>query len=522
MAATDSDIVASGRVRLDDSAAFRSVVEASAEAIIILSSSGEPIYANPAHEQLFGRIPDKGGWRHYLNLHTDDAKNVISQIILPSLAQGRDWEGVLEAKDAGGRVFPLSQRLGVVRDPTGRPQFYFIFMHDHSGQQRVCDELCQAKEAAEQANVAKARFLAAASHDLRQPLQALSMFVAVLANRPHSPEDRLLIKRIDDSVGAFETLLNGLLEISKLEAGLIVPDLTSFNIAPLLARLFAEFEPLAAEAGLVLRLVPSHAVIYSDPTLLERVLRNLLNNAVRFTKQGRILMGCRLRGDRLAVEVWDTGIGIPESQLNLIFREFHQLGNSARDRRQGLGLGLAIVDRLVRLLGHSINVVSAPLKGSMFSIELPLAAMPSTVLEPEQLPRGIPCAEPTILVIEDEPDILESTGLLLESWGFKVLSASGCEEAMLQLAKASRKPDLILADYRLQGGTTGAQAINRVRSRLKVPLPAIILTGDTAPERLRRAKASGHGLLHKPVQPMVLHRMIDEALARSTADAVGT
>ncbi len=500
-----------------DLSTFRAVAEASAEAIVILSLEGQPFYANSAHEKLFGRADDRNGWQSYLNHYTEDAQRVFSQVVLPALEQGRDWEGVLDAKAADGRIFPLWQRAGTVCDGTGRPQFHFVFMHDHSNQQQIRDELCKAKELAEQANIAKTRFLAAASHDLRQPLQALSMFVAVLSNRSHSPEDTVLIKRIDDSVGAVETLLNSLLDVSKLEAGLIVPVLASFDIAPLFSRLAAEFQPLAAEVGLGFHLVTSHVHVRSDPALLERILRNLLNNAIRYTKQGRILLGCRRRKETVVIEVWDTGIGIPGNQLKLIFREFHQLGNSARDRRQGLGLGLAIVDRLAQLLSHRIDVASEPLRGSVFSIEVPLAKMPAVIAQPAQSDQGIRETKATILVIEDEPDVLESTRLLLESWGFNVLSASDCDEALLQLPEWTRGPDLILADYRLRCGTTGAQAINRIRSRLKAALPAIILTGDTAPERLRQAKASGHGLLHKPVQPVVLHRMIDEALAQAAA-----
>lgn len=502
-----------------DLSTFRAVAEASAEAIAILSLDGEPFYVNPAHEKLFGRAGDNGGRHNYLDHYPEDAQRMIRQVILPSLEEGRDWEGVLNARDTDGRIFPLWQRAGTVCNDAGQPQFHFVFMHDHSNQQHIRDELCKAKELAEQANIAKTRFLAAASHDLRQPLQALAMFVTVLSNRSHSPEDTLLIKRIDDSVGAVETLLNGLLDVSKLEAGLIVPALASFDVAPLFSRLAAEFQPLAAESGLGFHLVTSHALIRSDPALLERILRNLLNNAVRYTKQGRILLGCRRRRETLVIEVWDTGIGIPHSQLKLIFREFHQLGNSARDRRQGLGLGLAIVDRLAQLLSHPIAVASEPQKGSVFSIEVPLAKMSAMSVPPKQLPLGIRQTEAAILVIEDEPDVLESTCLLLESWGFKALPASDCDEALLRLSEWSRKPDLILADYRLQSGTTGAQAINRIRTRLKSALPAIILTGDTAPERLRQAKASGHGLLHKPVQPMILHQMINEALARTPANA---
>ncbi|HXP95963.1 MAG TPA: hybrid sensor histidine kinase/response regulator, partial [Telmatospirillum sp.] len=487
----------------------------SSDAVAILSCEGETIYVNPSHQKLFGRAPDGKEWRGYLDLHTEEGRHVVRHFVLPSLEQGREWDGVLDAKDAEGQVFPLWQRALVWRDQTGQPRYYFVFMRDHRGQQRLREELRKAKELTEQANVAKSRFLAAASHDLRQPLQALSMFVAVLSNRSHAPEDRQLIKRIDDSVCAVETLLNGLLDVSKLEAGLVIPALASFDMAPLLTRLATEFQPMAAEAGLSFRWVPSHSLVRSDPVLLERILRNLLNNALRYTKTGAILLGCRHRKGRLFIEVWDTGIGIPRNHLKLIFREFHQLGNSARDRRQGLGLGLAIVDRLARLLGHEVNVVSELQKGSMFSIELPVAKVTATTVQPKQLPLGIRNGCSTILIIEDEPDVLESIHLLLESWGFYALSSRSCDEALLALSKEGRLPDLILADYRLQGGATGAHAINRIRSCLKSLLPAIILTGDTAPERLRQAKASGYNVLHKPVQPVVLRRMIDEVLARS-------
>ncbi|MDR3435701.1 PAS domain S-box protein [Telmatospirillum sp.] len=495
-----------------DLSTFRAVVEAAAEAIVILSSNGDTFYLNPAHGKLFGRNAEQHEPGGYLRNYTEMSQEIVRQMVEPALADGTGWEGVLDAKDLNGRVFPLWQRAGTVFDDGGRPKFYFFFMHDHSAQQQIRDELCKAKEVAEQANMAKTRFLAAASHDLRQPLQALSMFVTVLAGREHTPEDAALIQRIEDSAGALETLLNGLLDVSKLEAGLVEPVLTAFDVGRLLSRLAAEFGPLVNEAGLDFHYVPSSAPIQSDPALLERILRNLLNNAVRYTKSGRILLGCRRRGDILRIEVWDTGIGIPHDQLPLIFREFHQLGNSARDRRQGLGLGLTIVDRLVQLLGHRIDVASEPRKGSVFAIEVPRAVVASPVSPPPPLPVDRHGGHATILVIEDEPDVLESTCLLLEAWGFSVLPSRNCDEALRHLADVQKRPDLILADYRLQGGATGAQAISRIRARFRSSLPAIILTGDTAPERLRQAKASGHGLLHKPVQPGALHQMIDELL----------
>ncbi len=493
---------------------FRAVVEASAEAIAILSPDGQPFYINSAHAKLFGRELAEAARVGYRRHYSETSQLVVQREVVPALLRGDNWEGVLEARAADGRVFPLWQRAGVVRDAANRPKFYFAFMHDHTSQQQVQDELYRAKETAEQANTAKTRFLAAASHDLRQPLQALSMFVAVLSNRNHSAEDVALIKRIEDSVNAVEGLLNGLLDVSKLEAGLVVPCLGTFSVGPIMERLASEFEPLVAEAQLELRLVGSHAMVKSDPALLERILRNLLNNAVRYTRKGRILFGCRRQDGCLRIEVWDTGIGIPTSQIKLIFREFHQLGNPGRDRRQGLGLGLAIVERPAQLLKHRVTVASQPDKGSVFSVAVPLASHPETIAQPRQLTLGIGRSNLAVVVVEDEPDVLESTKLLLESWGHRVYAALDCDAALGLLGHIGKPPDLILADYRLQNGATGGQAISRIRSRLKRAVPAIILTGDTAPERLRQAQASGHGLLHKPVQPAALRQMINELLAR--------
>jgi PAS domain S-box-containing protein len=499
---------------------FRAVVESSDEAIAILGTDGRITYINPAHERLFGRDLSgalKTGCRQH---YSEPSRETIRRELLPALLRGESWEGVLDAVDARGRVFPLWQQAGVVRDGKGKPQCYFAFMHDHSVEREVQDELFKAKETAEQANIAKTRFLAAASHDLRQPLQALSMFVAVLANRNHSPEDASLINRIEDSVNAVEGLLNSLLDVSKLEAGLVVPVLSAFSLSAMMTRLASEFEPLVEQAELTLRVVGSSAVVRSDPALVERILRNLLNNALRYTPKGRILLGCRRRGDRLRVEVWDTGIGIPPSQLKAIFREFHQLGNQGRDRRQGLGLGLAIVERLVGLLGHSIEVKSQPGKGSVFAVELPIALPAEHSAEPRQLSLGIGRQGACIVVIEDEPDVLESMRMILESWNFKVIAASSCDNALAALGRRRIVPDLILTDYRLQAGNTGGQAIIRIRQRLKRPgIPAIIVTGDTAPERLRQAQASGHGLLHKPVHPVALRQLIDELLSRPVQTA---
>lgn len=494
-------------------ALFRAIVEESHEAIAVVAARGGRVtYANPAHERLFKRSVRDGSAIAYHEYYQPDAVAVIDRELGPALRRGGSWEGVLDARDAEGRGFPMWQRAGVVRAANGKPDFYFAFMHDHSRQKQEEGELYRAKETAEQANQAKTRFLAAASHDLRQPLQALAMFVAVLSSREHSPSNRVIVDRIQDSLSAVEGLLNSLLDVSKLEAGLVVPTLECFPVGPMLQRLEAEFEPLTQAAGLELRMVPCRAGIRSDPSLLERILRNLLNNAARYTKSGRILFGCRRCGDRLRIEVWDTGVGIPKSQIKLIFREFHQLGNPNRDRRQGLGLGLAIVERLAALLDHRVTVDSRPHKGSVFAIEVPLIHAQFECPPPRQLSLRMGGSNAFIVVIDDEPDVLESIRLLLESWGYEVVTATNCEDALSQMPARRRVPDLIIADYRLQNGSTGGQAIARMQVRLRVPIPAIILTGDTAPERLRQARASGHGLLHKPVQAASLQTAIDAIL----------
>ena len=495
---------------------FRKVMDAAHEAVVILSPSGHILYANSAYGRLFGVSAGSVFGSHYRGYFPPASQEILDQTVGPALMRGESWEGVIEAADTTGRNFPLWQRAGVLRDEAGRVQFYFAFMHDNTDRQLFEDELFDAKEAAEEANVAKTRFLAAASHDLRQPMQALSMFVAVLAGRAMDPAQAALVTRIQDSVTALDGLLNGLLDVSKLEAGLVVPHQSSFSVAGMMDRLAAEFEPLCAAEGLRLSVVPSTVMVHSDPALLERILRNLLNNAVRYTQTGRILFGCRRRGKSVAFQVCDTGIGIPQAELKNIFREFHQVGNPGRDRRQGLGLGLAIVERLAALLEHKILVQSEEDRGSVFSVQVAMAARTPAAVQPSQLQLGLARKGAAILVIDDEPDVRESLELLLESWGHMVLSAASADDAIRRLQSWGRIPELVVADYRLQNGDTGGQAIARVEVHLRpvAKLPAIILTGDTAPERLQQAQALGHGLLHKPVQADALRAAIDEALAR--------
>jgi signal transduction histidine kinase/CheY-like chemotaxis protein len=361
----------------------------------------------------------------------------------------------------------------------------------------------------ESANLAKSRFLAAASHDLRQPLHALGLSIAQLRSPLGEGERARLIERIAAAVDEMNDLFNGLLDVSKLDAGMLSPDLAEFPIADLLAKIERTFRQTAREKGLSLQVFPVRAFVRSDRILLERILLNLVSNAVRYTARGGVLVGCRRRGERLRIEVWDTGPGIAEGQQRYIFDEFYQVPDPDRDRRGGLGLGLAIVDRFRRLLDHPIAVRSRLGKGSCFSIEVPLCAAPAR-LDPPRGPDDLASASVgagIVLVVDDDPMVLEAMRGLLTSWGYRTITG-GSHEAVAALVADGPEPDLIIADFHLSGGRTGIETIDFVRAAFGAKIPAFLVSGDTSPERLQQARAQGHTLLHKPVSPMTLRSLV--------------
>ena len=374
----------------------------------------------------------------------------------------------------------------------------------------------------ELANLAKSRFLAAASHDLRQPLHALGLFVAQLQSRLDSPDRDRLLERINASVAAMNELFNALLDISKLDAGVLTPNLSEFSVAELLDRIETTFAGAAHEKGLSLRVAPSSARVCSDFILLERILLNLVSNAVRYTARGGVIVGCRHRKAKLRIEVWDSGPGIAEQERGNIFSEFYQLASSDRDRRGGLGLGLAIVDRLCGLLAHPIELNSVVGKGSRFTVTVPLVAENMQSLEPTMVPQAtmLGSSRQLIVVIDDDPLALDGMGSLLRSWGYAVVAAASDCAALAALASSGKTPDLIIADYRLAEGRTGIEAIEALQSSFRVALPAFLISGDTAPDRLRQVRALGYHLMHKPVSPMALRATLAQFLKRSRIAAV--
>jgi signal transduction histidine kinase/integral membrane sensor domain MASE1 len=367
-----------------------------------------------------------------------------------------------------------------------------------------------------EANRAKSRFIAAASHDLRQPLHALGLFVARLQGRVKAAERSRIVEQIDASVAAMNELFNDLLDMSKLDSGVVAPNISEFPIAQLLERTESTFSATARNKGLSLRIVGNSAWVRSDLILLERILLNLVSNAVRYTARGKVLVGCRLRGRKLRIDVCDSGPGIPVDEHISIFREFYQLGGPRRERQGGMGLGLAIVDRLCRLLKHEIDFASELGKGSRFSVLVPSVAARALIVEPKVSVHTTldSIGGKLVVVIDDDPVVLDSTGGLLRSWGCHVLTVGSARVALAGLAEFNQSPDLIICDYQLSDGQTGVEAIEELRKSLNLPIPAFLISGDTTPERMREVRTSGYHLLHKPVRPRALRAMLSVFLKK--------
>ncbi len=366
----------------------------------------------------------------------------------------------------------------------------------------------------EVANRYKSQFLASASHDLRQPLHALNLFVAQLHAEPDAAERTRLVERIEATVSSMNELFDLLLDMSKLEAGILEPHLSEFPIARVFDRLETTFADAAGQKGLRLAVVPSTAWVRSDLVLLERILTNLVANAVRHTVRGGVVVGCRRRGGRLRVDVVDSGPGIPEDERQNIFGEYYRLAAGAPERSGGFGLGLAIVDRLGRLLDHEIELDSRPGRGSRFSVLLTRVAGRERVDEAPGLSLADdPARGKLVVVIDDDPLVLEGMGGVLRSWGCRLVAGETGDAVLSRIAEQGMRPDLIIADYRLANGSTGIQVIRRLRADFGDGIPAFLISGDTAPERLRDAREHGVHLLHKPVPPLQLRAMVNRLLA---------
>lgn len=370
--------------------------------------------------------------------------------------------------------------------------------------------LSEALATADAANRAKTRFLASASHDLRQPIHALSLFSGALLLRPLDPRSAAMAQQVDKAVSALGSQLDALLDISRLDAGVVRHWPGTVDLHATLTQLADEFRPQAEHKGLQLHLRCAPGLqVFTDALLLYRILGNLLSNAVRYTGSGRVELFAEAVDSECIVTVADSGPGIAEEEQDKVFEEFYQVSNPERDRSKGLGLGLAIVRRLVELLGLRLSLRSSPGLGTRFSLVVPIAT-DATALTREERPTDAMPADLRVLVVDDEETIRLGMKTLLEEMGFSVRLASSTESAML--ASRQSRPSIVLADLRLHGRDDGMQTIQALRA-VWPDLPALLISGDTAPERLREARDAGIELLHKPLQPALLRECIARALA---------
>lgn len=429
-----------------------------------------------------------------------------------------DCEIEIDLPPHGRRSLLLTARK-LPDGPSGAAKI-LLAIEDITERKRAAQAVEAARRQAEQANAGKSRFLAAASHDLRQPLQTLSLLQGILAKKVKDEDAAKLLGRLGETVDAMSAMLNSLLDINQLEAGVVSVERVDFPVMELFKHLRAEFAYHAEARGLGWRVVPSRLSAYSDPRLLEQMIRNLLSNAVKYTDHGKVLLGCRRHGGKLRIEVWDTGRGIPQEKLGVIFEEFRQLDNPARERSRGLGLGLAIVQRLADLLGHAIDVRSRPDKGSVFAVEVPLArGQPGRSPADREHPDGPPAQDAAgrsaaILIVEDEPMTCEMLKVVLEDEGHRAATAGNGRQALDLVEQQAIRPDLVLSDYNLPNGLNGLEVVARVQQMLHREIPSIILTGDTSAETLSEIARRGGVHLSKPVGPQELIELIQHLLAR--------
>ncbi len=488
---------------------LQNVLYSTEEATLFLDPQLRIRFFTPATRAVFHVLPSDIG------RPLDDLRSLAADVALPEDAAavlGGAAPCVREIATGEGAWF--SRRVMPYRDQNAIVAGVVITFVDITARRHTAGLLEEAARRVEQASAAKSRFLSAASHDLRQPLQTLTLLRDLLAKIVEGEEARKLVAMQEPTLAAMSAMLDTLLDINRIESGTLQAAPVAFPIGALMARLGEEFGYLASGQGLELRVVPCSLTIRSDPRLLEQMLRNLLSNALKYTRQGRILLGCRRRTGGVSIEVWDTGIGIPEKDQKDIFDEYHHLDNAARERERGLGLGLSIVQRLANLLGHGLDVHSKPGRGSGFAITVPLCRS-ANAIPTLAAPIAIPHRTGAILVIEDDPEVRDLLVRVLTKEGHVAIVAADGEAALALSARGAIRPEIILADFNLPGGMNGLRLGELLRERLGAAVPVIILTADISTETLRAIAARNYPRLDKPVRAVdltaLLQRLLSEA-----------
>lgn len=480
---------------LDSEKNLRAFANAMPQLAWMISAEGETVWFNERWYDYTGAphdTPPAEGWRHFV---APEALDEMRLRWAECRAQKKPLDMILPLIGADGRARPFLTRVMPHRDAEGAVAQWFGTATEITEQKALEEALRGAKLEAERANRAKSRFLAAASHDLRQPVQSLVLLLALIERQvAHAPKAQETARMMQQALGGLNGLLTAILDISRLDAGVVAPTLETVAIGPLLARLGEEYGAKAADRHLRLRALPCSLSARADPALLERALRNLLENALRYTPRGGVLLGARRRGDRLRIDVIDSGVGVPDDKAQEIFEEFIQLDNPGRDLDKGLGLGLAIVSRLAQLLDAKIELRSSPGRGSRFSLLLPLtpSLAPAQAAAPAEDPRG------RLLIIEDNLILRRGLESVAQKWGCELFSATTGEEALALVEAGAAPVDALLSDFRLGGGMNGVATAKALAQALGRPLPTLILTGETGAEAIAEIAASGFELLHKP------------------------
>ena len=473
--------------------------------------------------------------QHFSRFYTDEDQQVgvPQHALATAVAEGKyETEGWRVRKD--GSRFWANVVIDPIRDDGGNLIGFAKITRDITERKRAeqalqasRDEAQDARRAAERADLAKSKFLAAASHDLRQPVQSLFFLLGFLRGQVSSARAARALGHAEEAMNALKSLLDGLLDVSKLDAGMVSPEVSTVQLRPLLEQVEAESRPLAEVKKLTLHMDCVDCAVETDPNLLARIIRNLVENAVRYTQAGTVSIRCQHAGDTIKIAVVDTGIGIRDDHIEDIFAEFVQIGNAERDRRQGLGLGLAIVRRLAHLLNHPLEVHSVVGSGSEFIIAVPLATIQPMAQKP-QLLEPVPSANAAgglALLIDDDTMVLLALQTLFEEWGWRVIAAPCLQTAVERLDAEDASPQLVLSDYRLSGNLTGINVILNLHEQLCEPFTSVLLTGDTAAECKILAAKYGITVMHKPVTPAVLQSVLfdaEQTLARHCGSSLTT
>jgi PAS domain S-box-containing protein len=495
------------------------VLEAAPDAVVIVDAAGHIVYANRQLQALFG--------------HDRDAlMGADIDVLLPERFRSRHGEHRQRFMSGGGRLrtmgsgmelralhrsgseFPVEISLSPIQD--GDRLLVAAAIRDVTQHELAAGELLEARLAADRANSAKSRFLAMASHDLRQPLQSLGLLNGSLRRMVRDPEALEALAQQEQAIESMSRLLNALLDISKLESGAIRADLADFAVLPLFTQLCREFAPLAADKQLELRCSGRDCNARSDPALVTQVLRNLLTNAIKYTAQGHVELRCAVTTDRVLIEVADTGIGIAAEHLDAICDEFYQVGVAANASREGYGLGLSIVKRLVTLLGLEFTIRSEPGLGSVFGIGLPLARQSALPAAPvANVAAPVPTAPPRrrhrILLVEDDAGVRDATRLLLKVEGYDVVATASPDAALAQIG-ADPRLDLLVTDFHLGSAGSGLDVLHALRDRLGTAFNTIIVTGDTSTAMRELPHDERLRLLSKPVHADALLALVRELL----------